>query len=86
MTLLLHAEPVLNVTIRANVSERVEFNSTVVLTCSAEGSFLKFSWTNGTAPIMADNARLAIEEVRLHVYFDPIRFEFGLDCIQEEFD
>uniref|UniRef100_A0A8C4I410 Ig-like domain-containing protein n=1 Tax=Dicentrarchus labrax TaxID=13489 RepID=A0A8C4I410_DICLA len=55
-------EPVSNVTIRANVPETVEFNSTVVLTCSAEGSFLKFSWTSGKAPIMADNTRLSIKE------------------------
>nr|XP_046274618.1 uncharacterized protein LOC124075182 isoform X3 [Scatophagus argus] len=55
-------EPVSDVNIRANVSEMVEFNSTVVLTCSARGSFLKFSWTSGTTPIMADNTRVTIEE------------------------
>lgn len=81
MTLFLPAEPVSNVTIRASVSEMVELNSTVVLTCSAKGSFLKFSWTNGTAPIMADDTRLTIKEVRLNVCH--IRFEFGLDCVEE---
>lgn len=83
MTLFLPAEPVSNVTVRANVSDMVEFNSTVVLTCSAKGSFLKFSWTNDTTPITSDDTRLAIKEVRLNVFFDPIRLEFGSDCIEE---
>ncbi|KAM4630982.1 cell adhesion molecule CEACAM20-like [Polymixia lowei] len=55
-------EPVSNVEIKSNVSEAVEFNSTVVLTCSAKGSFLKFSWTNGTQPIVADGKRLTVAE------------------------
>ncbi|GLD59492.1 hemicentin-2-like protein [Lates japonicus] len=55
-------EPVSDVTIRANVSEIVEVNSTVALTCSAKGSFLKFSWTNGATPIVATNTRLTIKE------------------------
>ncbi|XP_040909654.1 neural cell adhesion molecule 1-B-like [Toxotes jaculatrix] len=50
-------EPVSGVSIRAK-----EFNSTVVLTCSAEGSFIKFSWINDTTPIVADETRLSIKE------------------------
>lgn len=66
MTLFLPAEPVSDVTIRANVSETVEQNSTVVLTCSAKGSFLRFLWTNNTTPIIADDKRLTFKEVKLH--------------------
>ncbi len=83
--MFLPAEPVSNVTISANVLETVEFNSTVVLTCSAKGSFLKFSWTSGTAPIMADNTRVSIKEVRLSDWFYLTRFKFGQDCNEEDY-
>ncbi|KAM3858549.1 cell adhesion molecule CEACAM5 [Diretmus argenteus] len=56
-------EPVSDVVINANASEVVEFNSTVVLTCSAKGSSLKFSWSSGTKPIVADGKRLTLTEV-----------------------
>ncbi|XP_071369410.1 cell adhesion molecule CEACAM3 isoform X1 [Centroberyx affinis] len=55
-------EPVSNLVIKSNVTEPIKLNSTVVLTCSAKGSFLKFSWTNGTAPIVADGKRLTLTE------------------------
>ena len=58
------AEPVLNVTIRANVSETVELNSTVVLTCSAPS--FNFTELSCTTPIMADNTLVVIKKVRLH--------------------
>lgn len=83
MTLFLPAEPVSNVTIRANVSETVEFNSPVVFTCSAKGSFLKFSWTSGTKPIIAEHTRLTIEDVRLYVCLYLIWFKFRLMCNKE---
>lgn len=54
-----------DVTIKSDLPEAIEFNSTVVLTCSAKGSFLKFSWLNGTAPIVADGKRLTLKDVRL---------------------
>uniref|UniRef100_UPI003AAC792B uncharacterized protein n=1 Tax=Centroberyx gerrardi TaxID=166262 RepID=UPI003AAC792B len=56
-------EPVSALTITSSVPEAIEHNSTVVLTCSAKGSFLKFSWSNGTAPIVADGKRLTLTEV-----------------------
>ncbi|XP_027142438.1 carcinoembryonic antigen-related cell adhesion molecule 5 [Larimichthys crocea] len=58
-------EPVSDVTIKSDLPEAIEFNSTVVLTCSAKGSFLKFSWLNGTAPIVADGKRLTLKDAEL---------------------
>nr|XP_046273155.1 carcinoembryonic antigen-related cell adhesion molecule 5-like [Scatophagus argus] len=55
-------EPVADVAIKSNMADAIEHNSTVVLTCSAKGSFLKFTWTNGTTPIMADGKRLTLKE------------------------
>ncbi|XP_070778149.1 cell adhesion molecule CEACAM5 isoform X3 [Enoplosus armatus] len=55
-------EPVSDVAIKSDLPEAVEHNSTVVLTCSAKGSLLKFSWINGTAPIVADGKRLTLVE------------------------
>ncbi|KAM8767078.1 cell adhesion molecule CEACAM5 [Acanthopagrus schlegelii] len=55
-------EPVSDVVIKSNMPEAIEHNSTVILTCSAKGSFLKFTWTNGTAPIVADGKRITLKE------------------------
>ncbi|XP_077446519.1 cell adhesion molecule CEACAM5-like [Stigmatopora argus] len=56
-------EPVSGVVVSANVAEALEHNSTVVLTCKAEGSFLKFTWLNGTVPIATPvGGRLDVEE------------------------
>ncbi|XP_038580043.1 carcinoembryonic antigen-related cell adhesion molecule 20 isoform X2 [Micropterus salmoides] len=55
-------EAVSNVAITSSLPEAIELNSTVVLNCSAKGSFLKFTWTNGTAPIVADGTRLTVKE------------------------
>lgn len=63
-SLFLPAEAVSNVAITSSLPEAIELNSTVVLNCSAKGSFLKFTWTNGTAPIVADGTRLTVKEVR----------------------
>lgn len=62
-SLVLPAEPVSEVVIKSNMPEAIENNSTVILTCSAKGSFLKFTWTNGTAPIVADGKRITLKEV-----------------------
>lgn len=51
-------------TIRSDLPEAIEHNSTVVLTCSAKGSFLKFTWTNGTKPLVPDGRRITLKEVR----------------------
>ncbi|KAK6323699.1 carcinoembryonic antigen-related cell adhesion molecule 1 [Coregonus clupeaformis] len=53
-------EPVSVVTITSNLNEAVEFNSTVVLTCSAKGSFLMYKWLNGTAPLVADGKHVTL--------------------------
>nr|XP_015828862.2 carcinoembryonic antigen-related cell adhesion molecule 1 [Nothobranchius furzeri] len=55
-------DPVSNVVIKSDLPEAIEQNSTVVLTCSASGSFLKFSWTNITSPIVADGTRLTFTD------------------------
>lgn len=52
-------------TIKSDLAEAIEHNSTVVLTCSAKGSFLKYTWTNGTTPIVDDGKRLVVKEVSL---------------------
>ncbi|XP_071355421.1 cell adhesion molecule CEACAM5-like [Trachinotus anak] len=58
-------KPVSDVVIKSNVPEAIEHNSTVVLNCSAKGSFLTFTWINGTAPIVADGKRLTIKNEEL---------------------
>ncbi|XP_063041538.1 carcinoembryonic antigen-related cell adhesion molecule 5 [Engraulis encrasicolus] len=55
-------EPVSDVAITSDLPEAVELNSTVVLTCAAKGSFLKFTWMNGSAPVAADGKRLVLSE------------------------
>uniref|UniRef100_UPI0037E92626 carcinoembryonic antigen-related cell adhesion molecule 20 n=1 Tax=Semicossyphus pulcher TaxID=241346 RepID=UPI0037E92626 len=58
-------EPVSDVAIKPNVPEAIEHNSTVVLTCSAKGSFLKFTWVNGSTVIVADGERLIQKDEEL---------------------
>ncbi|XP_070970083.1 cell adhesion molecule CEACAM20-like [Oncorhynchus clarkii lewisi] len=60
VTALKVLEPVAVVTIKSNLNEAVEFNSTVVLTCSAKGSFLMYKWLNGTAPLVADGNHVTL--------------------------
>lgn len=45
-------EPVSGVQIKSNLPEVIEFNSTVVLTCSSKGSYLTFTWTNNSKAIV----------------------------------
>ncbi|XP_052388512.1 carcinoembryonic antigen-related cell adhesion molecule 1 isoform X2 [Carassius gibelio] len=52
-------EPVTDVKISSNVPEAVEFNSTVVLTCSAKGSFT-YKWKNGSDPLVVDGTRVQL--------------------------
>lgn len=60
-TVLEVLEPVSDVVITADpTGEAVETNNTVVLTCKAKGSFLKYSWLNGTVPVAADGKRLVL--------------------------
>ena len=47
-------------TITSSLPEAVETNSTVVLSCSATGSFLKYAWLNGSAPVAPDGTRVTL--------------------------
>ncbi|XP_072530755.1 cell adhesion molecule CEACAM5 isoform X2 [Salminus brasiliensis] len=58
-------EPVANVQIISSLSEAVEFNSTVILTCSAKGSFLSYKWLNGSTPLVADGKHLMMNGSQL---------------------
>ncbi|GLD72878.1 carcinoembryonic antigen-related cell adhesion molecule 5-like protein [Lates japonicus] len=58
-------EPVSDVVIKSDLTEAIEHNSTVVLTCSAKGSLLTFTWTNGTTPIVADGKRLTLKNEQM---------------------
>ncbi|XP_054461527.1 carcinoembryonic antigen-related cell adhesion molecule 5 [Anoplopoma fimbria] len=58
-------EPVSGVAIKSNLPEAIEHNSTVVLTCSAKGSFLKFTWLKGATPIVADGKRVTLKTEEL---------------------
>ncbi|XP_076023691.1 cell adhesion molecule CEACAM5 [Genypterus blacodes] len=60
-TVLRVLEPVSDVTIKPNMAEAIELNSTVVLTCTAKGSFLKFSWSKGPTPIVTKD-RISLKE------------------------
>ncbi|XP_059205786.1 carcinoembryonic antigen-related cell adhesion molecule 1-like [Centropristis striata] len=58
-------EPVSDVKIKSSLPEALEHNSTVDLTCSAKGSFLKFTWLRGATPITIDGKRLSVKEEEL---------------------
>ncbi|KAJ0055301.1 hypothetical protein NL108_014207, partial [Boleophthalmus pectinirostris] len=51
-----------NVLVTSDVPDAIEKNSTVVLTCTAKGSFLKFSWLNGTTAIVPDGNRITVKQ------------------------
>ncbi|KAL3984492.1 hypothetical protein ACER0C_016117 [Sarotherodon galilaeus] len=51
-------EPVSDVIIKSSVPDAIEYNSTVILTCSAKGSLLSFNWINGSVPIVVDGTRI----------------------------
>lgn len=53
--------PVSKVEIKPSLKEALETNSTVTLNCSALGSYLTFTWTNGTRPLIADDKRISIK-------------------------
>lgn len=53
--------PVSDVAIKSSVPEAVEHNSTVILTCTAKGSFLKFTWLKGTTTIVPDGKRFIVK-------------------------
>ncbi|CAN9503578.1 unnamed protein product [Ophioblennius macclurei] len=55
-------EPVSDVVIKSDKPEAVETNDTVVITCTAKGSFLKFVWLNGTTEVVPDGRRVILHE------------------------
>ncbi|KAM6904232.1 cell adhesion molecule CEACAM5 isoform 1-T2 [Lycodopsis pacificus] len=57
-------EPVSDVLIKSNLPEAIEHNSTVVLTCSAKGSALDFTWSKGSAAIAPDK-RITVKDEAL---------------------
>ncbi|KAI7799209.1 putative carcinoembryonic antigen-related cell adhesion molecule 5, partial [Triplophysa rosa] len=52
-------EPITDVMISSNLPEAVEINSTVVLTCTAKGSFT-YKWINGSVPVVADGTHIKL--------------------------
>lgn len=62
----LSPEPVTDVHIVSNLPDPVEINSTVVLTCSAKGSFT-YRWMNGSIPVVADGTHIKLIDNELIV-------------------
>ncbi|KAI4878509.1 hypothetical protein NFI96_034650, partial [Prochilodus magdalenae] len=60
-------EPVAEVTVTSDLPEAVEFNSTVILTCSAKGSYLSYTWLNGSTPVVADGKHFILNGSKLIV-------------------
>ncbi|XP_051728974.1 carcinoembryonic antigen-related cell adhesion molecule 5 isoform X2 [Ctenopharyngodon idella] len=54
-------EPVTDVKISSNLPEAIEFNSTVILTCSAKGSF-SYKWLNGSVPLEVDGTHTKLNQ------------------------
>ncbi|XP_058610131.1 carcinoembryonic antigen-related cell adhesion molecule 20 isoform X1 [Onychostoma macrolepis] len=55
-------EPITDVKISSNLPEAVEVNNTVVLSCSAKGSFT-YKWLNSTVPLVVDGTRMTLNAV-----------------------
>ncbi|KAM9434909.1 cell adhesion molecule CEACAM5 [Clarias gariepinus] len=60
-------EPVADVNIISSVSEPVEINSTVTLTCVAKGSALTYSWMNNSVPVVADGTHITQNGSQLNI-------------------
>ncbi|XP_036394524.1 carcinoembryonic antigen-related cell adhesion molecule 5-like [Megalops cyprinoides] len=74
--------PVSNVTVTANVTDPVEFNDTVSLTCSASGSSLSFRWHDGSADIRASGRVHLSDDNRILTISGVLRSDKGpLYCI-----
>uniref|UniRef100_A0A087XIK9 Ig-like domain-containing protein n=1 Tax=Poecilia formosa TaxID=48698 RepID=A0A087XIK9_POEFO len=54
-------EPVSDVMIKSDLPEAIEYNSTVVLTCTSKGSILSFTWTNDSKSIPSDDKRFTVQ-------------------------
>ncbi|KAJ8354749.1 hypothetical protein SKAU_G00223160 [Synaphobranchus kaupii] len=70
-------EPVSNVVAKVSVSDPVEFNDTVTLTCSASGSSLSFKWLNVSSDI-TDSEHVALkDDNRTLIISNVSRFDHG---------
>ncbi|XP_041082861.1 carcinoembryonic antigen-related cell adhesion molecule 5-like [Polyodon spathula] len=54
-------EPVSQPTVRSNVTNPVEFNDTVSLTCTASGSAVSYQWLNGSS-VLSDSERIHLSD------------------------
>ncbi|MGH0172487.1 UNVERIFIED_CONTAM: hypothetical protein FKN15_063470 [Acipenser sinensis] len=54
-------EPVSQPTVRSNVTDPVEFNDTVSLTCTASGSAVSYQWLNGSS-VVSDSERIHLSD------------------------
>ncbi|MGH0121334.1 UNVERIFIED_CONTAM: hypothetical protein FKN15_072797 [Acipenser sinensis] len=54
-------EPVSQPTVRSNVTDPVEFNDTVSLTCTASGSAVSYRWFNGSS-VVSDSERIHLSD------------------------
>ncbi|XP_064173084.1 carcinoembryonic antigen-related cell adhesion molecule 1 [Anguilla rostrata] len=70
-------EPVSNVTVSVSTSDPVEFNDTVVLTCSASGSALSFQWRNVSSDITDREHMKLTGDNRTLVISNVTRFDHG---------
>ncbi|KAJ8354750.1 hypothetical protein SKAU_G00223170 [Synaphobranchus kaupii] len=76
-TTLTVLEPVSNVVAKVSVSDPVEFNDTVTLTCSASGSSLSFKWLNVSSDI-TDSEHVALkDDNRTLIISNVSRFDRG---------
>ncbi|XP_026145933.1 carcinoembryonic antigen-related cell adhesion molecule 1-like, partial [Carassius auratus] len=65
-------EPITDVKISSNLPEPVEFNSTLVLSCSAKGSFT-YKWLNGSVPLVVDGTNIKLNTVRNELTIAEVR-------------
>ncbi|XP_077051122.1 cell adhesion molecule CEACAM5 [Siphateles boraxobius] len=65
-------EPVTDVKISSSLLEAVEFNSTVVLTCSAKGSFT-YKWFNGSVPLVLDGTHMKLNSAGNELIITEVR-------------
>ncbi|XP_058865282.1 carcinoembryonic antigen-related cell adhesion molecule 5-like [Acipenser ruthenus] len=54
-------QPVSQPTVRSNVTDPVEFNDTVSLTCTASGSAVSYRWFNGSS-VVSDSERIRLSD------------------------
>ncbi|KAJ8273222.1 hypothetical protein GJAV_G00099110 [Gymnothorax javanicus] len=71
-------EPTSDVDIKANVTDAVEFNDTVAITCSATGTQLVYSWLSDGKPFTpSDRIQLSGEDGSVLIITDILRSDKG---------